>query len=153
MGGAGHIEGTCHCGAVHVAIELSRPASEVELRACQCSFCRRHGARTLTDEQGQALIAVRDPRVLSHYRFGLHTADYLICRTCGTYIAAVVDGRSATVNVGGLDLAAFRDRDATPVDYSAESAGDRLNRRRSRWMPIDIRIKAIPAARQKEACG
>ena len=154
MGGAaGHLEGSCHCGAVHVTLELSRAPEALELRACQCSFCRRHGARTLTDRDGRASIAVRGGHDLRRYRFGAQTADFLICGTCGVYIAAVVDGRLGTVNVAGLGIPAFETREAIPADYSGESAGDRLARRRARWMPVEMSDDAVLAARSKQACG
>jgi hypothetical protein len=154
MGGAaGHLEGSCHCGAVHVTLELSRAPEAVELRACQCAFCRRHGARTLTDRDGRAVIAVRGGNELRRYRFGARTADYLICGSCGVYVAAVVDDRFATINAAGLAIPAFAAREAVPADYSGESAADRLSRRRARWMPVAIDPHAPVAARQKEACG
>ena len=153
MGAADHLEGRCHCGAVHVVLELSRRAEEIELRACQCSFCRRHGARALADIEGRALITVRKDSDLNRYRFGKRTADFLICAGCGVYIAAVTDGKVATVNVAGLDIPAFRERGAMAVDYSGESTDERLERRRARWMPVEIRIGATLAAREKEACG
>ena len=37
------LHGQCHCGAMRVAIE-GVEAAELPLRACQCGFCRRHGA-------------------------------------------------------------------------------------------------------------
>ena len=152
MGGGEHHEGTCHCGAVHVTLELSRPAEAVELRACQCAFCRRHGACTMTDRDGRALIAMREAGDLCRYQFGERTADFLLCARCGVYIAAVVDGRLGTVNAAGLDIPAFREHRAVAVDYSGESGEERLRRRRARWMPMTITVGAPAPVRQKEAC-
>jgi hypothetical protein len=45
--------GRCHCGAVEVAFEPTQAASELQLRECACSFCRRHGATSLTDPAGK----------------------------------------------------------------------------------------------------
>jgi hypothetical protein len=125
----------------------------MELRACQCSFCRRHGARTLADVQGRAVIESASEASIHRYRFGPWTADFLICAGCGVYIAAVTDRKVATVNVAGLDIPAFREGSAMTVDYSGETADERLQRRRAHWMPVEIRIGAALAAGEKEACG
>jgi hypothetical protein len=37
------LNGSCHCGAVHVQLDPGKPVAELALRACQCSFCRRQG--------------------------------------------------------------------------------------------------------------
>jgi len=136
-------KGSCHCGAVAATLAASKPAAELRVRSCQCSFCRRHGTRTLSDPQGHALITTATPEALVRYRFGLQTADYLVCRTCGTYVAAVQDdgGRQiAVINAAGLDIEAFRGRAGEPVSYDGEAAADRRARRRTYWMPIQVRI-------------
>ena len=43
------LNGSCHCGAVHVQLDPGKPVAELALRACQCSFCRRQGSRTTSD--------------------------------------------------------------------------------------------------------
>ncbi len=45
-------EGSCHCGAIRLRLTLSWPPGEAPVRACDCSFCRAHGARTVTDPSG-----------------------------------------------------------------------------------------------------
>lgn len=133
--------GSCHCGAISVALDLSRPAAETRVRACQCDFCRPRGTRTIADAAGTALISARSPDLIRRYRFGLRTADYLLCSTCGTYVGAVQEepgGLISVINVGGLDIREFRARTADPVDYDGESVSDRLARRRTYWMPAAI---------------
>jgi hypothetical protein len=66
--------GVCHCGVIRVKLELSRPAAETRVRACQCGFCRRHGTRTVADADGLATIRVASPAQLKRYRF----ADRLV---------------------------------------------------------------------------
>jgi len=48
---------------------------------------RKHGARTITDPKGCMKITVRAAENLIRYRFGLKTADYLVCGRCGVYVA------------------------------------------------------------------
>src|ERR1700743_2821261 len=95
------IQGGCHCGNVRCVFEATAGLDVLGLRACQCSFCRAHGARTTSDPNGTIALTVRDPAQLQRYRFGLGTADFLICRTCGAFLGAVMDEdgkRYMTVN-------------------------------------------------------
>jgi hypothetical protein len=131
--------GSCHCGNLRIALMLSIAPQDCELRACQCSFCRSHGARTAADPKGSLEVDVRDRAKLNRYCFGLETADYLICAVCGVYVAAVSvtpAGKRATININCLkDRAAFT-REPIAADYEGETREGRLNRRAERWMPV-----------------
>lgn len=132
--------GGCHCGALGVEFITPVAADELPLRACQCSFCRRHGTRTTADPQGLVAIAVREPAALQRYEFGLNTAAYLLCRNCGCYIGAVAagpEGERALVNVNCFaDQAPFAGRTPTPVSYDDETAEARRARRHKTWTPV-----------------
>ena len=131
--------GGCHCGNLRIALTLSMPSQDCELRACQCSFCRSHGARTAADPNGSLALEIRDGSKLNRYRFGLQTADYLVCSICGVYVAAVSDtpaGRRATINTNCLDDRAAFTRDPVPADYEGETREARLKRRAERWTPM-----------------
>ena len=39
------LRGACHCGQVEVAFETAMSVADLPLRACGCSFCRRHGTQ------------------------------------------------------------------------------------------------------------
>lgn len=130
-------QGACHCGAAAVAFETAIPPEALPTRACQCGFCRAHGARTATDPAGR----LRFSGNLRRYRFGLGVADFLICPDCGVYLGAIYaeDGRAwGTVNVNCL---AARDRFRPAgelVSYEGEDAAARRARRRARWTPAEI---------------
>jgi len=130
--------GRCHCGNITISLHLSRPAEDMPLRSCACSFCRSHGTRTVSDRNGKAAIAAADWSMVEPYRFGSRTADYLVCRRCGVYVGALCDtasGRRAVINVNCLDdRAAFTQAPASP-DYDGEAAEARLDRRSANWMP------------------
>ena len=101
--------GECHCGKVKVVFETDREPSALGVRTCQCGFCKRHGAHSVSDPQGEILVAA-DPGDLVRYRFGLRTADFLVCKHCGVYCATVTgDGeeKRASINTAGLAIAAF----------------------------------------------
>jgi hypothetical protein len=131
------LTGSCHCGNLSVRFETQIAPEDIEVRACQCSFCRRHHQRSVTDPRGQVTIGVADPTLLSRYRFGLATADFLVCSRCGVYLAAVMQDEGsawATINVNALD-----DRDrfgpGKPVVFDGEDAAARIDRRKARWTP------------------
>lgn len=139
--------GSCHCGAVQVDLRLSMSPADLTLRACQCEFCGRRGARTIADAGGLATIRAEGPHALTRYRFGLRTADYLLCSLCGSYVAAVQgdDPPVGVVNVGGLGVPEFDEREPDPVSYAGETLEARLARRRGYWMPVTIVYTAEPA--------
>jgi hypothetical protein len=110
------------------------------VRADQCGFCQRHGAKTVSDPSGRLVLSFDEAAVL-RYRFGTRTSDFLVCRGCGTYIAAVIDG-FGVLNVVGANIQPFAARAARPVDYEAETATERLARRRARWTPLALESAA-----------
>lgn len=136
------LDGRCHCGNLEVTLETSQRPEALSLRECGCTFCRRHGAIAVTDSAGSLEVRVRDPGEVSRYRFGLRTAEFLVCRTCGVYVAAVstIEGATfATLNANVLDARAALTQRPVPVDYEGESATERLARRRRAWTPAAVR--------------
>src|SRR5262244_3634698 len=98
--------GGCHCGNIHVALRLSKPPEQNLVRTCTCSFCRSHDPRMISDPAGLLEISAEDWSLVELYRFGMRTADFVICRRCGVFIAVISDLESApcaVVNVNCLD--------------------------------------------------
>ena len=138
-------DGGCHCGALRVRFTPARTAEEVPLRQCACSFCRKHGATTATDADGRLHIEVVDLDEAVRYRFGLRTADFLLCGRCGVYVAAVMEteaGAVATLNVNILDDRAAFTAEPTSVDYGEEEAHARRLRRARAWTVTTIRVRS-----------
>ena len=129
--------GGCHCGDLRYALETSLAVAALPLRACQCSFCRRHGALSTSDPAGRVRFEWRAEPV--RYRFGLKTADFLLCARCGNYVGAtIVEGaRSwAILNANTLDDVAQLTQAATPMNYDGEDVAQRAARRQARWTPV-----------------
>jgi hypothetical protein len=134
-------EGRCHCGNVEVGFETAQPPEAVPLRACGCSFCRLHGSTALTDPAGHLEIRLREPADVSRYRFALRTADFLVCRTCGVFVAAVCEvggGLRATLNANVLDARASFTQVPVPMSYDGEDVSGRLARRARVWTPASL---------------
>jgi hypothetical protein len=141
--------GGCHCGNITVALRLSTPPDQTPLRACACGFCRAHATRTVADRNGRVELWATDWSLVERYRFGSRTADYIVCRRCGIYAAAVCDtpsGLRAVVNVNCMhDRAAFTQPPTSP-DYDGESIQVRFDRRAANWMPAILHDDAPPAS-------
>lgn len=131
--------GSCHCRAIGYVYRPTTTPDNWSIRACQCRFCRAHDALSSSDPAGTLAFTADRPEALVRYRFGLRTADFLLCRDCGVYIGAVMqgpDGPVGIVNTHALwprpdDLAAV-----AAISYDGEDGGDRESRRAARWTPV-----------------
>ena len=90
------------------------------------------------DREGLFEVWADDRSLVENYRFGTRTCDFLICRRCGVFIAAVSEiaaGARAVVNVNCLsDRERFT---ALPAvhDFEGETIEIRSARRTANWMP------------------
>lgn len=144
-------EGSCHCGNIQLSFKTRTRPGEVRVRECACHFCRKHGTRSIADPAAKVGIRIADPEAVTRYRFGLKTADFLVCRECGVYAAAVLeteDGQFATVNLNVLDDERAFTRKPLTISYEGESAEQRLARRRRKWSPVSE--FALANSRRKE---
>jgi hypothetical protein len=134
-------QGSCHCGAIRAVLAASKPADALEVRACQCAFCTRHGAMTVSDPQGRASFEI-ERALLVTYQFATRTGSSLICGRCGMYAGVVLTEASETwsvLNVRGLAIAAFAGRQAMAMVYDGETPAARIARRKAKWTPTELR--------------
>jgi hypothetical protein len=133
------LEGACHCGAITVHFETAREPSELPVRQCGCSFCTKHRPRYTADPTGHVTIRLSDETNVSRYRFGLRLADFLVCKSCGVFVAAYEPAGLAVINVEVLDRRA--ELTAAPVRltiYDTEDAEARTARRARSWTPATL---------------
>lgn len=131
--------GRCHCGAIGFEYRTDKPVGEWPVRACQCSFCLKHGGIYTSDPAGSLRFTHRDPSTVSRYRFGQKTADFLFCSRCGGYLGAMTEegGRALFVlNLRAFDPPAEGLPAAQAMSYDGETKGDRDTRRAERWTPV-----------------
>lgn len=103
------VNGGCHCGNILVVIELARAPSAYNPRACDCEFCRKHGASYVSDAQGSVQIRIKDEHQSGRYRQGSGLADFLVCRNCGVLVGVLhrSDERLfAAINTKAVDVRA-----------------------------------------------
>ena len=130
--------GRCHSGALGFTYSTSLEPAQWAVRACQCSFCRAHGARTTADPGGTVRFQIADASKLRRYRFGTRSSDFLVCGDCGTYVAALLTssrGQFATLNINTIP-GPLNAPEAQPVSYDGESVEEKRSRREQRWTPV-----------------
>jgi hypothetical protein len=137
------LDGACHCGAIRVRFQSTLPVAQIQVRACQCSFCRTHGALSVSDPRGSLIYQITDREALVRYRFGLKLSDFLICARCGSYVGVFMEDPAGALGVLNLNVLKDRNRFAAPtsMDYEGESVTERLQRRRERWTPARLEFK------------
>ncbi|MHB8455109.1 MAG: GFA family protein [Acidiferrobacterales bacterium] len=128
----------CHCGALTARYRTAIAPDAWAVRACQCSFCRSHGALMTSDPEGSLDFRSHDVAFAQRYRFGGRTADFMVCRECGIYVGAMTPsdkGRLGVLNVLALRplliLSAVK-----PMDYGAESPEAWRLCRETCWTPV-----------------
>ena len=125
-------------------VELVRDPGTYNPRACDCDFCRKHGAAYVSDPQGSLVIRVRDAGSTGNYRQGSGLADCLICRNCGVLAGALFreDGRVyGALNVKIVDAGTSfgAEQTASPKSLSA-------SQKTRRWQDIWFSKVTIEAA-------
>lgn len=131
------IRGSCHCGNVAFTLDWLPDPAEIPARACDCSFCARHGGTWTSCPSGSLEVRVNDAASVSQYAFGTKTAQFHVCAICGVvpFVTSRIDGRNyAVVNVNTFEGAAAALLRRTSVHLTDEDAGARLERRKRNWI-------------------
>lgn len=135
------LHGGCHCGRIAFEMTLSKPAGEFTPRACDCSFCRKHGAAWLSDAHGTLRVRQRGEAVV--YRQGSAQADFIACPHCAVLVMAMFeyDGRvHGAVNVRTVDETTFApEQPASPQRLAPDAKRERWAQL---WFP-DVRIAMV----------
>lgn len=141
MGSSRHtFTGSCHCGALGFSFHTELPPAKWSVRACQCRFCRAHGAATTSDPAGRLTFRIDRGESLRRYRFGLQTADFLVCSSCGVYVGAQIEtprGAFGIINTLAMTPRLPELPMAVPANYDSEGSSERRGRREQRWTPLE----------------
>ena len=131
------INGKCHCGNISFTLKWEPDPTEIPARACDCTFCTKHGGVWTSNPRGVLRVVVRDPTQRRPYQFGTRTADFHICTRCGVVpvVTCYLEGRLyAVVSVNafeGVDASLLR---RSPMHFDGEGTDDRLARRKRNWI-------------------
>lgn len=131
------LRGSCHCGRLRVEFSTGQDAADIVPRACDCSFCRKHGAAYVSDPSGRMSITENEPGAMREYRQGSNAAQFLLCAHCGVLVAVVFEYEArlyGVANAGCLDGHAGL---ANPVPASPEALGpeEKISRWLKLWVP------------------
>ena len=83
--------GGCHCGQLRVAFSTALDPASIIPRACDCSFCQKHGAAYASDPAGQLSVIMQSSDALRRYQQGSNTAEFLLCDRRGVLVAVVFE--------------------------------------------------------------
>jgi hypothetical protein len=131
------ILGSCHCGNISFDLAWEPDPPEIPARACDCSFCSKHGGVWTSNPAGALAVRVRDASLVSKYVFGTETATFHICGRCGVVplVTSEIDGHTYAV----VSVNAFSNVDPAllkraPVTFEGEDLGSRMARRKRNWI-------------------
>jgi hypothetical protein len=133
--------GACHCRNIFIELAFANPPGSYRPRACDCDFCRKHGAAYVSDPTGGVLIGIKEPRELARYRQGSRSADFLLCRNCGVLVAILHKNDErlyATVNARAIDAATGFGEEQS-VSPRNMSAAEKAERWRDLWF-TDVKL-------------
>ena len=131
------IEGGCHCGNVAYRLTWEPEPGAIPARACDCSFCVKHGGVWTSNPGARLVVAVRDRSAVSEYLFGTRTATFHVCARCGVppLVTSEIEGRTyAVVNVNTFSNVPASMLQRAPASFEGEDASSRLARRQRNWI-------------------
>ena len=131
------IHGKCHCGNIRFTLTWAPDPTAIPARACDCSFCTKHGAAWTSDPEASLQVVVEDTAAVSHYAFGTGSSDFHVCMRCG--VAPLVTCRVDGVLYAVVNVRTFDDVDPALLQQVSASFGNEdleacLARRQSRWI-------------------
>jgi len=85
------LHGSCHCARLTLRYETAQSPADTHPRACDCSFCRKHGAAYLSDPAGSLSLIEREPGSRREYRQGSENARFQVCGHCGALVAVLFE--------------------------------------------------------------
>jgi hypothetical protein len=139
--------GGCHCGNIRYWLRTRRILDELPLRACGCSFCRKHGARYTSDPEGALDVTIAAS--VSRYQFSTGVVDFLVCPKCGVMTLALTrigERDYAVVNANTLDDAPSGA--ALAADFSGETTDESVERRKRNWIGNVAQVTIRPSQQQ-----
>ena len=131
------IRGKCHCGNISFSLTWDPDPTEIQARACGCTFCVKHGGVWTSNPGGKLNVVVKDRGAHSRYAFGTKTAEFHVCTRCGIVpvVTSTLDGKVyGVVSVNafeGVDPAMLK---RAPMDFEGEAQDKRLARRKRNWI-------------------
>ena len=131
------IHGSCHCGNIAFSLAWDPDPREIPARACDCTFCTKHGGVWTSNPDGKLRVTVKDPALVSKYSFGTGTAVFHVCARCGgvPVVTSRIDGALyAVVSVNAFNNVDPAMLKRAPISFDGEATDKRLERRKRGWI-------------------
>ena len=138
------IEGRCHCGNLGFALETAHPGRPSGRVSATAPSAARTASRCVSDPAGRAAIRVSDPARLVRYRFGLRTAEFLVCGTCGVYIGAYAEEEGQGLATLNLRATSHHGRPGASSPTVRRRPANAAPAAGARWTPTELRLGALP---------
>lgn len=113
------VQAACHCGAVE--LEATLPYGLEDVGRCNCSFCKRRQAASVTAIASSVNI-LKGADNLTLYSWNTHTAQHYFCKTCGIYTH---NKRRADPSQCGINLGCIKG--VNPQDHEPIRWADGVN--------------------------
>ncbi|OOG59110.1 aldehyde-activating protein [Rhodanobacter sp. B05] len=140
------LHGGCHCGALRIEFRTRLPVADIAPRACDCTFCQKHGAAYVSDPAGELRIFVPEPEALRSCRQGSEAALFRLCSRCGVLVAVTFEHDNrlfAAVNARCLDEWAGL-ASSVPVSPRLLSPEEKKSRWVQLWIPDVELVPGVP---------
>ena len=138
------LTGGCHCGAITYRLSWRQKDLPIPSRSCTCSFCTKHNNRYTSHPRARLKARFADEEMISRYRFGTGSADFIFCRRCGVMplLTTEIGGKLfGLVNVNSLDDQSVIAPDVPAMTFEGEDLEDRSGRRKKNWIrAVEIEI-------------
>ena len=131
--------GSCHCGLIQLTYRTALDPAHWPLRDDGCTFCRKHAVAATSDPSGEVTFNFREDARVQRYRFDTLSADFLICETCGVFVAATTatpNGHRAVINARVLNDVELDYSRVVHASLEGESLEARQARRARNWTPV-----------------
>jgi hypothetical protein len=131
------IRGSCHCGNISFGLTWEPEPQEIAARACDCTFCTKHGGLWTSNPAGSLTVLVQQRALVSQYSFGTATAVFHVCARCGVtpVVTSVIDDhRYAVVSVNAFSNVEPSLLRRSSASFEAEGLESRLARRKRNWI-------------------
>jgi hypothetical protein len=138
------IQGRCHCGNIEFVLEWPADAIEIAARACDCSFCVKHGGVWTSNPDARLVVTCHDAALVSRYEFGTGTATFHVCSRCGAVpiVTSTIENHLyAVVNVNTFENVEPARIRASSAHFESEAIAARLLRRKRNWIAnVELRV-------------
>lgn len=131
------IRGSCHCGNISFELAWEPEPLEIAARACDCTFCTKHGGVWTSNPAGSLRVIVEERSRVSQYSFGTRTAVFHVCSRCGVtpVVTSEIDEHLyAVVSVNAFTNVPPSLLRRAPASFEGEGIDSRLARRKRYWI-------------------